>query len=154
MGFRGQAIQRRHSRDRGSKGRCHGNQFWDCISCKWTLTEDNDIRLSCKGWFVISHLWRWELLQTGDCQVGNCHVNCQHSSSLWSPYGIGQSIIFLPFGFFFFFFMAALCNRGAIIFLPCSFFPSSSFFFSSPNLIGRRSDVCHTSTHGIAIVRI
>ena len=32
--------------------------------------EDNDMRLSCKGCFVISHLWRWELLQTGDCQVG------------------------------------------------------------------------------------
>jgi len=29
VGFRGQAIQWRHSRDRGSKGRCHGNQFWD-----------------------------------------------------------------------------------------------------------------------------
>ena len=27
-----------------------------------------------------SHLWRWELLQTGDCQVGNWHVNCQHSN--------------------------------------------------------------------------
>jgi len=26
--------------------------FWDCISCKWTLTEDNDMRLSCKGWFA------------------------------------------------------------------------------------------------------
>ena len=46
--------------------------------------------------------------------------------------------------------MAALCNRGAIIFLPCSFFPSFYLlllsFFSSPNLSGRRSDVCHTST--------
>ena len=33
---------------------------------------------------------------------------------------------------FILFLMAALCNRGAIIFLPCSFFPSSSsssFFF-------------------------
>jgi len=49
VGFRGQAIQWRDTRDRGSKGRCHGNQFWDCISCKWTLTEDNDMRLSCKG---------------------------------------------------------------------------------------------------------
>jgi len=28
-GFRGQAIQWRHSRDRGCKGCCHGNQFWD-----------------------------------------------------------------------------------------------------------------------------
>jgi len=52
--------------------------------------------------------------------------------SLWSPYVIGQTIIFLP----------------------CSFFPSSSSFFSSPNLSGRRSDVCHTSTHGVALVRI
>ena len=50
--------------------------------------------------------------------------------SLWSPYGIGQTIIFLPCGYFF---------------LP---------FFSSPNLSGRRLDVCHTSTHGVALVRI
>jgi len=26
------------------------------------------------------------------------------------------------------------------------------FFFSSPNLSGRRLDVCHTSTHGVALV--
>jgi len=29
-----------------------------------------------------------------------------------------------------------------------------SFFFSSPNLSGRRLDVCHTSTHGVALVQI
>ena len=54
--------------------------------------------------------------------------------------------------------MAALCNRGAIIFLPCSFFPSIYLlllsFFSSPNLSGRRLDVYHTLTHGVALVRI
>ena len=50
---------------------------------------------------------------------------------LWPPYGIGQ----------------------AIIFLPCSFF-LSSFFLSSPNLSVRRLDVYHTSTHGVALVRI
>jgi len=55
--------------------------------------------------------------------------------------------------------MAALCNRGAIIFLPCSFFPSFYLllllsFFSSPNLSGRRLDVYHTLTHGVALVRI
>jgi len=38
-------------------------------------------------------------------------------------------------------------------------FLSSSFFFillfySSPNLSRRRLDVCHTSTHGVALVRI
>jgi len=33
-----------------------------------------------KDGFFISHLWRWEMHQAGDCQVGNWHVNCQHSS--------------------------------------------------------------------------
>ena len=52
--------------------------------------------------------------------------------------------------------MAALWNRAghyifALWFL--SFF-LSSIFFSSPNLSGRRSDVYHTSTHGVALVRI
>jgi len=48
---------------------------------------------------------------------------------LWPPYVIGQTIIFLP----------------------CDFY-LSSFFFSSPNLSGRRLDVYHT--HGVALVRI
>jgi len=39
---------------------------------------------------------------------------------------------------------------AGIIFLPCGFF----FLFSSPNLSGRRVDVYHTSTHGVALVRI
>ena len=43
-----------------------------------------------------------------------------------------------------------------IIFLSCGFYlsSSSSFSFSSPNLSGRRLDVYHTSTHGVALVRI
>ena len=32
--------------------------------------------------------------------------------------------------------------------------PVVSFFSSSPNLSGQRLDVCHTSTHGVALVRI
>jgi len=40
-----------------------------------------------------------------------------------------------------------------IIFLP--YVVSSIFLlFSSPNLSGRRVDVYHTSTHGVALVRI
>jgi len=53
---------------------------------------------------------------------------------LWSPYVIGQTIIFLPCGFFLLL---------------------SSFFFSSPNLSGRRLDVYMSSfPHGVALVRI
>jgi len=33
-------------------------------------------------------------------------------------------------------------------------FLSIFFFFSSPNLSGRTLDVYHTSTHGVALVRI
>jgi len=50
------------------------------------------------------------------------------SALLWSPYGIGQTIIL-----------------SAVV---------SIFFFPSPNLSRRRVDVCHTCTHGVALVRI
>ena len=53
--------------------------------------------------------------------------------------------------------MAALRSRyGHYIFLPREFFLLSIFylFYSSPNLSGRRLDVYHTSTHGVALVRI
>jgi len=48
--------------------------------------------------------------------------------------------------------MVALSNRADhYIFI---LFLSSSSFFSFPNLSGRRLDVYHTSTHGVALVRI
>ena len=50
--------------------------------------------------------------------------------------------------------MAALRSGcGHYIFV---FFLSSFFFYicSSPNLSGRRVDVYHTSTHGVALVQI
>jgi len=55
--------------------------------------------------------------------------------------------------------MVALWNRAdhyifAPWFLLSFFFLSSYFLFSSPNLSGPRLDVCHTSTHGEALVRI
>jgi len=47
--------------------------------------------------------------------------------------------------------MVALCNRADhYIFIRFL----SSFFFSSPNLSGRRLDVYHTSAHGVALLRI
>jgi len=54
------------------------------------------------------------------------------TSSLWSPYGIGQAIIFCPV-------------VSSISLLS---------FFSSSYLSGRRVDVYHTSTHGAALVQI
>ena len=52
------------------------------------------------------------------------------------------------------FIMAALCNRGPLYFYPGISFYLLSFFFSSPNLSGHRLVVYHTSTHGVALVRI
>jgi len=47
--------------------------------------------------------------------------------------------------------MVALCNRADHnIFIL--WFVLSFFLFSSPNLSRRRLDVCHTSTHGVALV--
>jgi len=51
------------------------------------------------------------------------------------------------------FIMVALCNR-ADHYIFARWFLLSIFFFSSPNLSGRRLDVCHTSTHSVALVRI
>jgi len=51
-------------------------------------------------------------------------------------------------------FMVALCNRADhyIFVLFLSFF--FLFFFSLPNLSGRRLDVYHILAHGVVLVRI
>jgi len=49
--------------------------------------------------------------------------------------------------------MVALWNR-ADHYIFILWFLLSSSFFSSPILSRRRLDVCHTSTHGVALVRI
>jgi len=54
---------------------------------------------------------------------------------LWPPYVIEQAIIFFSLWF--------LLSNYLL-----------SFFIFSPNLSGRRVDVYHTSTHGVALVRI
>jgi len=64
-----------------------------------------------------------------------------HISSLWSPYVIGQTIYIFILSF-------VLYGR------PLVCFYLSIFFYSSPNLSRRRLDVYHTSTHGVALVRI
>jgi len=49
--------------------------------------------------------------------------------------------------------MVALWNR-ADHYISCCGLLLFFFFFSSPNLSRRRLDVCHTSTHGVALVQI
>ena len=49
--------------------------------------------------------------------------------------------------------MVALCNR-ADHYIFALWLLLLSFFYSSPNLSRRRLDVCHTSTHGVALARI
>jgi len=48
--------------------------------------------------------------------------------------------------------MVALCNRADHYIFALWFL--SFFLFSSPNLSGPKWDVYHTSTHGVALVRI
>jgi len=47
--------------------------------------------------------------------------------------------------------IAVLCSRCGHYIFALWFL---SIFFVSPNLSGRRLDVCHTSTHGVTLVRI
>ena len=49
--------------------------------------------------------------------------------------------------------MVALCNRADHYIFALWFLLLLSLF-SSPNLSRRRLDVCHTSTRGVALVRI
>jgi len=50
--------------------------------------------------------------------------------------------------------MVALCNRADHYIFALWFLSSIYLLFSLPNLSGCRLDVYHTSTHGVALVRI
>ena len=78
----------------------------------------------CGSSSLLIKISKLQLISTYNFQSGFC--------SLWAPCGIGQAIIFSCCGFYL---------------LLLSFFPS-------PNLSGRRLDVYHTSTHGVALVQI
>ena len=49
---------------------------------------------------------------------------------------------------------ACIADAGIIFCVVVSSIFLLSYFLSSPNLSGGRLDVCHTSTHGVALVRI
>jgi len=95
--------------------------------------------------------------------MGDQYDRPLYFSAAVSSYGRPYVVMGRPLSFTsvisFFFFMAAHSNGQAIIFLPCDFFSllsSSSFIFFlySPDLSGRGLDVYHTSTNGVALVRI
>ena len=86
-------------------------------------------------------------------------------------YKVGCGFVFFPLCWIMFFQAAlAVCFWSALPVTDCFFkvalfnradhihfhhvVCSSFFFLSSPNLSGRRLDVCHTSTHGVALVQI
>jgi len=117
-----------------------------CLSERWPLEI---LSVNARNWCVISTVVCSEV--NNNCQLiwffGKSYAEClpfQHSLSstivswmlrelLWSPYVIGQTIIYLPCGFY---------------------LSSSCFFIFSPNLSGRRVDVYHTSAPGVGLVWI
>ena len=125
---------------------CWSKVIENCVSRQEKIVHD---WILSNEWTPVCHLGQckwfsviWCILTSHnelllhDAVVTNLHVfsTCQHFS-LWHLATLG-------------------CFFGqAIIFLTCGFFFCLSFF-SSPNLSRRRLDVCHTSTHGVALVQI
>jgi len=114
-----------------------GLTFWYCYNCDcefWANLAYFDTIGQRIFWFLAARCYNpadcWVLsVNSAALAVAACH-EVTLLLLLWSPYGIGQTIIFLPCGLFYF------------------------VFLSSPNLSRRRLDVCHTSSHCVALVRI
>ena len=69
-----------------------------------------------------------------------------------TPVGKSEHAVFMSC-ISYFLIMAALCNRAGHYIFALRFL-LSIYLFSSPNLSRLRLDVCHSSTHGVALVRI
>ena len=167
-----------HARSVGNESRDRVRHFAPTNQEQLILRDRSDnavvVTICCQHWRPTT----WPpLLHRSAYQYAFGRVNWDVSKYLiMAAHSNGQAIIFLSYGFFlssvFFLwppcvadadiiFMVALCNRAdhyifALWFLSSSFFFFFFFFFffSSPNLSGRRLDVYHTSTHGVALVRI
>jgi len=107
--------------------------FWEKTTEVWVKSsitdEDDDSRWQKPG--------TTETTSTTHChhdiqlQHGHLRAYTALPHSLWPPYVIGQ-----------------------VIYIFILWFLLLLLLFSSPNLSGRRLDVYHTSTHGVALVRI
>ena len=109
----------------------------DCLEGKTENYQICSVHYCVQQLYTVNctHIWTdLTVLWIGFCLTGP--ISLCLDSFLWSPYVIGQTIIF----------MVALCNRETIyIFMLWFVLPSSFFllllFFSSPNLSGRRSTI-------------
>jgi len=130
-GLSGRQTECRHCQYPAPKGRCHDNHvlafyIWRHIGASWRIRLNRPCAAAMRPYVKL--LWPFVAYLNHHCLFQRfCFLVL-----LWSPYGIGQTIIFSS----------------------CGFFLLSSFFFSSPNLSGRALDVYHTSIHGVALVRI
>jgi len=110
-----------------------GSPHWFYCNCGWYLMKQLEMERA-----VTPLVFGMPKIK-GECTLTDCqchypqHLLQSPSILLWPP-----------------------CVADAdIVFLPCDFFFLSFYLlFSSPNLSGRRLDVCHTFTHGVALVRI
>ena len=96
------------------------------VICSHTTTSSTPVRV--KPQYSNVTTYRAPCMGPGSCSIGPA----SGLDFLWPPCVADADIIFLPCGFFLYIFL----------------------FYSSPNLSRRRLDVHHTSTHGVALVRI
>jgi len=111
---------------------------WGCFLSKELSGRIDAFLKRCYRYRFASEIEHVDVLFDRACVDLFHKIRCSEHC-LWSPYGIGQTIIFSCCGLFFLLLLLLLLL---------------SFFLSSPNLSRRRLDVCHTSTHGVALVRI
>ena len=141
-----------YQRSQTAHGRSGGPLCW---TLHWGLTVQAERHGSrwlhgpgCYGEWVAPFQWSEKIDRqivglTAECRCSRYSTVFPHPSPhcfaavyktysyLWLPYGIGQTI-----------------------YIFMLWFVLLSFFYSSPNLSRRKLDVCHTSTHGVALVRI
>jgi len=104
-----------------------------CDNKKINLSTEGELlnmytQLPFSRWTWVSlHLPSW--FSSFTCSAAVCTLSTDRNF-LWSPYVIGQTIIFSS----------------------CFFFFLLLLFFSSPNLSSWRLDVYHTSAHGVVLV--
>jgi len=118
---------------------------------RWTVTRSNHCgrhdcsrkkKHSTQYVLVFCCCWLRSLIR----KCSDFFLKCSATNRKWF---LEHASLFFLDSVSFCIFMVALC-----IFILWFLLSSSVFFFSSPNLSRRRLDVYHTSTHGVALVRI